>query len=55
MRFIFAITSRAPLILMCSDLTMAPLRTIELYCARVRVETLFAMLKGVLGAFAYHF
>jgi hypothetical protein len=33
-RFIFAITSRGPLILMCSDLTMAPLLAIELYCAR---------------------
>lgn len=54
-RFIFAITSRGPLILMCSDLTMAPLLAIELYCARVRVETLFSMLKGVLGAFAYRF
>jgi hypothetical protein len=54
-RFIFAITSRGPLILMCSDLTMAPLLAIELYGARVRVETLFSMLKGVLGAFAYRF
>jgi len=54
-RFIFAITSRGPLILMCSDLTMAPLLAIELYCARVRVETLFSMLKGTLGAFAYRF
>ena len=54
-RFIFAITSRGPLILMCSDLTMAPLLAIELYCARVRVETMFWMLKGVLGAFAYRF
>ena len=40
---------------MCSDLSMAPLLAIELYCARVRVETMFAMLKGVLGAFAYRF
>jgi hypothetical protein len=54
-RFIFAITSRGPLILMCSDLTMAPLLAIELYCARVRVEIMFSMLKGVLGAFAYRF
>jgi hypothetical protein len=54
-RFIFAITSRGPLILMCSDLTMAPLLAIELYCARVRVETMFSMLKSVLGAFAYRF
>jgi hypothetical protein len=54
-RFIFAITSRGPLILMCSDLTMAPLGAIELYGARVRVETLVAMLKGLMGAFAYRF
>jgi hypothetical protein len=54
-RFIFAITSRGPLILMCRDLTMAPLLAIELYCARVRVETMFSMLKSVLGAFAYRF
>jgi len=54
-RFIFAITSRGPLILMGSDLTLAPLLAIELYCARVRVETMFSMLKSVLGAFAYRF
>ncbi len=53
MRFIFAITSRGPIVLMCSDLNMEPLRAIPLYCARVRVETMFAMLKGVLGTFAY--
>lgn len=54
-RFILAITSRGPLILMWSDLTMAPLLAIELYGARVRVETMFSMLKSVLGAFAYRF
>ncbi|MDH3605357.1 MAG: hypothetical protein OEU26_37670, partial [Candidatus Tectomicrobia bacterium] len=54
-RFIFAITSRGPLVLMCSDLSMEPLMAISLYCARVRVETMFAMLKGVLGTFAYRF
>ena len=40
---------------MCSDLTLDPLTALSLYCARVRVETLFAMLKGVIGAFRYHF
>jgi hypothetical protein len=54
-RFIFALTSRGPLVLMCSDLSMAPLMAISLYCARVRIETMFAMLKGVLGTFAYRF
>jgi len=32
-----------------------PLTAIALYCARVRIETLFAMLKSVLGAFTYRF
>ena len=55
LRFIFAITSRGPIILMCNDLTMEPLIAISLYCARVRIETMFSALKGVLGAFAYRF
>jgi hypothetical protein len=40
---------------MCSDLQMSPVTAIELYCLRVRVETLFAMLKHLIGAFRYHF
>ena len=28
---------------------------ISLYCARVRIETMFSMLKGLLGTFAYRF
>jgi hypothetical protein len=55
LRFVFAITSRGPIVLMCSDLDSDPLMVIALYCARVRIETLFAMLKSVLGAFAYRF
>jgi DDE superfamily endonuclease len=55
LRFVFAITSRGPIVLMCSDLESDPLMAIALYCARVRIETLFAMLKSVLGAFAYRF
>ena len=55
LRFVFAITSRGPIVLMCSDLALDPLVAIALYCARVRIETLFAMLKSVLGAFAYRF
>jgi hypothetical protein len=55
LRFIFVITSRGPLVLMCNDLSMDPLLALSLYCARVRVETLFAMLKGLLGTFAYRF
>lgn len=55
LRFVFAITSRGPIVLMCSDLESDPLMTITLYCARVRIETLFAMLKSLLGAFTYRF
>lgn len=55
LRLVFARTSRGPIVLMCSDLAMEPLMAISLYCARVRIETMFAMLKSVLGAFAYRF
>lgn len=55
LRFVFAITSRGPIVLMCSDLDLAPLTAISLYCARVRVETLFSMLKHLLGTFTYRF
>jgi hypothetical protein len=55
LRFVFAITSRGPIVLMSNDLALEPLVAISLYCARVRVETMFAMLKGLLGAFAYRF
>ena len=55
LRFIFATTSRGPRVLMSNDLNLQPLVAISLYCARVRVETMFAVLKGLLGAFAYRF
>jgi hypothetical protein len=53
--FIFAITSRGPLVLMCSDLTLSPVTALELYCIRTRIELLFAVLKQLLGAFCFHF
>jgi hypothetical protein len=54
-RFIFAITSRGPIVLMCSDLKLQAVTAIELYCARVRAETVFAALKNLMGVFRYHF
>jgi hypothetical protein len=54
-RFVFALTSRGPSVLMSSDLAMHPVLAIKLYCTRVRVETLFAMLKHLIGAFRSHF
>ncbi len=54
-RFVFAVTSRGPIILMCSDLNQDPIIALELYCARVRIETMFDKLKNVLHVFQYRF
>ena len=54
-RVVLALTSRGPIGLMCSDLAMHPAMAIELYCPRVRVETLCAMLQQLIGAFCSHF
>lgn len=53
--FIWAVTSRGPIVLMSSDLALCPRRALELYCARTRIEILFAMLKHLLGAFRFRF
>ena len=53
--FIGAITSRGPLVLMSSDLTLPAAQAVELYCARTRIEILFAVLKHLIGAFQFHF
>jgi hypothetical protein len=54
-RFILIETSRGRMILMSSDLTLAPLLALSLYTARVRIESLFASVKNLLGGLAYHF
>ena len=54
-RFILVETSRGRIILMSSDLTIQPLIALNLYTARVRIESLFASLKNLLGGLAYHF
>ena len=54
-RFVFAVTSRGPIVLMCSDLGQDPLIALQLYCIRTRVETMFDMLKNLIGAFNYRF
>jgi hypothetical protein len=55
LRFVLVITNRGPMVLRGSDLESDPLMAMALYCARGRIETLFAMLKGTLGALAYRF
>lgn len=54
-RFVLAVTSRGPIVLMCSDLSQDPVTALQLYCARVRIETMFDMLKNLIGAFRYRF
>lgn len=54
-RFVLAVTKRGPIILMCSDLNQNPVAALELYCARVRIETMFDMLKNLMGVFKYRF
>ncbi len=53
--FIFAITSRGPIVLMSSDLTLSPATALELYCVRTRIEIMFDVLKNLLGAFRFRF
>ena len=55
LQFVWAITSHGPIILMCSDLKVPPETVLRLYCARTRIETLFATLKQRIGAFQFHF
>ena len=40
---------------MTSDLTLEPLVALKLYSRRVTIETMFDMLKNLLGAMQYHF
>ena len=54
-RFILIESSRGRIILMSSDLTLEALRALSLYSARVRIESLFASVKNLLGGLAYHF
>ncbi len=55
LRFVFAETSHGRIVLMCSNLSQDPLAAIELYCIRVRIETMFDMLKNIINAFQCHF
>ncbi len=54
-RFVLAVTSRGPIILMCSDMELEPVEILKLYCTRQRIETMFSVLKHVFGGLGYHF
>lgn len=54
-RFVLAVTSRGPIVLMCSDLNQDPVLALELYCSRFRIEIMFDMLKNLIFALSYRF
>ncbi len=55
LRFFWFDTPRGMLVLMTSDLSLLPLDTLEIYCRRTTIETLFNTLKNVLAGMTYHF
>ena len=54
-RFVLAVSSRGPIVLMCTELNQDPKIALELYCMRTRIETTFDMLKNLMGTFHYRF
>lgn len=54
-RFILVESSRGRMIIMSSDLHIAPVAAVEIFCHRVSIETMFNALKNLLGGLAYHF
>ncbi|MBU1486481.1 transposase, partial [bacterium] len=48
-RFVLAITSRGPIVLMSSDLTLPAVQILELYCQRASIESMFLVLKHSIG------
>ena len=55
LRFVLVKTNGKKMILICSDLSMAPEKIILAYSYRFKIEVSFKMLKQVLGGFFYHF
>lgn len=54
-RFVLALTSYGPIVLMCSDLAQDPCTALQVYCTRIRIEIMFDVLKNLLKAFCYRF
>lgn len=54
-RFILCESSHGRIILMCSNLDQDPLEALRAYGLRMRVETLFDVMKNLIGAFCCHF
>jgi hypothetical protein len=54
-RFVLAKTSHGPIVLMCSDLSQEPVKVLELFCSRIRIEVMFDVLKNLIKAFHFRF
>ncbi len=54
-RFVLCESSHGRIILMCSNLDQDPLLALQAYCLRVRIETMFDVMKNLMGAFHCHF
>ena len=54
-RFVLVKTNEKAMILMCSDLNIAPEMIIVAYTYRFKIEVSFKNLKHVIGGFCYHF
>lgn len=55
LRFILVESSRGRMIIMSSDLHIAPVAAVELFCHRVSIETMFNAFKNLMSGLAYHF
>ena len=55
LRFVWIIDGEDRYILMCSDLLLPATQIITIYSYRSKVETMFLVLKHLIGAFCYHF
>lgn len=54
-RFVLAQTSRGNIIIMSSDLSLDPVKIIELYSYRTYIESMFNSFKNLICGFIYHF
>ncbi len=54
-RFVLVIDGKNRYSLMCSDLELDPIQIITIYSFRAKIETMFFVVKHLLGAFSCHF